>query len=74
VGEPLVPAGRPDREAIEDLTGRTWRALHAMVRGVPDVAEPGRFGRWLTERFNDWPEGSRDATRAAGAAHRSSDG
>ena len=26
---------------------------------------PGRFGRWLTELFNDWPEGSREATLAA---------
>lgn len=74
VGEPLAVAGRPEREAVEALTGRTWTALHDMVRDAPDVAEPGRFGRWLTERFNDWPEGSREATRAAGAAHRASDG
>ena len=31
----------------------------------PEVAEPGRFGRWLTEVFNDWPEGSRAAALAA---------
>jgi 1-acyl-sn-glycerol-3-phosphate acyltransferase len=74
VGEPLAVAGRPDRAAIEALTRGTWAALEGMVRDAPDVAEPGRFGRWLTERFNDWPEGSREATRAAGAAHRSSDG
>ena len=73
VGEPLAVAGRPDREAVAALTRRTWTALHGMVRDAPKVAEPGPFGRWLTERFNEWPEGSRDATRAAGAAHSSSD-
>ena len=26
---------------------------------------PGRVGRWLTEQFNDWPEGSREAAIAA---------
>ena len=70
VGEPLAVTGRADRETVQALTDRTWTALHAMVRDAPDVAEPGRFGRWLTERFNDWPEGSRVATQAAGAAHR----
>jgi len=73
VGEPLEASGRPDREAVDELTRRTWAALHAMVCDAPDVPEPGRFGRWLTERFNDWPEGSRDATRAAGEAHRAGD-
>jgi 1-acyl-sn-glycerol-3-phosphate acyltransferase len=74
VGEPLAVAGRADRETVEALTRRTWLALYAMVRDAPDVAEPGRVGHWLTERFNDWPEGSREATRAAGAARRASDG
>jgi 1-acyl-sn-glycerol-3-phosphate acyltransferase len=73
VGEPLPVSGRPDREAVDALTRRTWVALHAMVRDAPDVARPGRFGRWLTERFNEWPEGSREATLAAGATHRSGD-
>jgi 1-acyl-sn-glycerol-3-phosphate acyltransferase len=71
VGEPLPVGGRPDRAAIDDLTRRTWVALHDMVRDAPDLPEPGRIGRWLTERFNEWPEGSREATRAAGASHRS---
>ena len=35
-----------------------------MLADAPDVAEPGRFGRWVTERFNDWPEGSREAARS----------
>jgi hypothetical protein len=36
-----------------------------MVSEAPEVVEPGRFGRWLTEVFNDWPEGSREAALAA---------
>jgi 1-acyl-sn-glycerol-3-phosphate acyltransferase len=70
VGDPIPASGRADREAVRALTDRTWAALHAMVRDAPDVPEPGPFGRWLTERFNDWPEGSREATRLAGLAHR----
>ena len=27
---------------------------------------PGRVGRWLTEQFNDWPEGSREAAERRG--------
>jgi 1-acyl-sn-glycerol-3-phosphate acyltransferase len=68
VGEPLPVAGRPSREAQAELTARTWTALHDLVADAPDVPEPGRLGRWLTDRFNDWPEGSREAARAASAA------
>ena len=32
------------------------------------AAGPGPFGRWLTELFNDWPEGSRAAAEAAATA------
>jgi 1-acyl-sn-glycerol-3-phosphate acyltransferase len=67
VGEPVVPVGRPTREAIEDLTTRTWDTLHALVADAPTLEPPGPFGRWLTELFNDWPEGSREATLAATA-------
>jgi hypothetical protein len=47
--------------AIAALTARTERALLAMTADFPDRPTPGRFGRWLTELFNDWPEGSRPA-------------
>jgi hypothetical protein len=33
--------------------------LRASVRDERDVAAPGPVGRWLTEVFNDWPEGAR---------------
>lgn len=59
VGDPLEAAGRPRREAVDALTTRTWEALYAMVADRPDFPPPGRFGRWITEVFNDWPEGER---------------
>ena len=59
IGEPIEASGRPTREAVATLTARTWDALHAMLVGRPDLAPPGPFGRWLTEVFNDWPEGER---------------
>jgi len=61
VGDPIASEGRPTHEAIDALTDRTWTALHDLVADAPELPEPGRFGRWLTERFNDWPEGSREA-------------
>jgi len=70
VGQPIPAGDRPSHEAIEALTRQTWATLHAMVRDAPEVPVPGRAGRWVTDRFNDWPEGSREATRAAGAANR----
>jgi hypothetical protein len=38
-----------------------------MVRDAPEIPVPGRVGRWLSDLFNDWPEGSRSATLAAEA-------
>jgi len=59
VGEPIPVEGRPTREAVDDLTARTWTAMHELAAGFPERRRPGRFGAWLTELFNDWPEGSR---------------
>jgi 1-acyl-sn-glycerol-3-phosphate acyltransferase len=68
VGEALVPEGRPTKEAVEALTLRTAEALRAMVADFPDPPEPGPFGRWITEVFNDWPEGARPALGDGDAA------
>ena len=68
MGEPIPIAGRPTREAVAEATALLTAALGALVADAPDVADPGRVGRWMTERFNDWPEGSRDAARAASEA------
>ncbi len=59
VGEPIPANGRASREAVDDLTTRCWTALHVLVADQPDFSPPGPVGRWLTEVFNDWPEGKR---------------
>ncbi len=62
VGEPIPTAGRPTREAVEALTARMHEALLGLVRDSPELPVPGPFGRWLTELFNEWPEGRRPGT------------
>lgn len=59
IGEPIATSGRPTREAVAALTEETWARLHDLVAMHPDYRPPGPFGRWLTELFNDWPEGER---------------
>jgi hypothetical protein len=61
VGEPLAVAGRPNRETVDRLTAACWAALHALVVRHRDEPPPGPIGRWVTEAFNDWPEGARPA-------------
>lgn len=60
VGEPIPTGPRPTREAIEHYSARTWHAIKAMVAGDRDRPVPGRFGRWLSDRFNDWGPTGRD--------------
>ena len=67
VGEPIAVSGRPTRENVDEATARLTAALRDLVADAPDLPPPGRFGRWVTERFNDWPEGSREAAAAARA-------
>lgn len=60
VGDPIATAGaRPTAEAVADVTARIEAALLRMTADFPDPEPPGRFGLWLTELFNDWPEGAR---------------
>jgi 1-acyl-sn-glycerol-3-phosphate acyltransferase len=61
IGQPNATTGRPTREAVDELTERTWADLRDLVADFPDRRPPGRFGRWLTELFNEWPEGARPA-------------
>ena len=74
VGEPLVPAGRPSREHVDALTARCWSALHELVRHAPERTRPGPVGRWITERFNEWPEGDRTAAERAAAERAAAEG
>jgi 1-acyl-sn-glycerol-3-phosphate acyltransferase len=61
VGEPIPTGGRPTREAVNAYTAATWHALRAMVDRDVDPPRPDRFGRWLTDLFNDWGPGGREA-------------
>lgn len=62
IGEPLpVIPGRATREAVAAMTAATHQALLDLVADGRDREPPGPFGRWLTEVFQDWPEGSRPA-------------
>jgi 1-acyl-sn-glycerol-3-phosphate acyltransferase len=70
VGEPIPIAGRPTRETIIETTDQLTAALAKLVADAPELREPGPVGRWVTERFNDWPEGSRSAARAASGGAR----
>ena len=62
IGQPIATGGRANGDAVAALTAATWRTLKALVADAPDPLVPGRFGRWLTDVFNDWPEGSREAS------------
>ena len=61
LGEPIQTEGRPTREAVARYTARTWHALRAMVANDRDLPPPGPIGRWLTDLFNDWGPGGREA-------------
>ena len=70
VGEGIVPraGARATREEVEALTRRTEDALLGLVADFPDRPRPGTMGRWVTELFNDWPEGRRPALGQGDAA------
>jgi 1-acyl-sn-glycerol-3-phosphate acyltransferase len=59
VGAPIEATGRPTRTLVDRVTAQVWCALFELARDAERRPPPGRFGRWLTERFNDWPEGGR---------------
>ena len=64
VGEPIQTGPRPTHEAVEHFTALTWHALRAMVANDRNPSVPGPFGRWLSDRFNDWGPGGRAAASA----------
>jgi 1-acyl-sn-glycerol-3-phosphate acyltransferase len=59
IGDAIPVDGYDSRRGVADLTAEIRRRLEGLVADFPDRAPPGRFGRWLTEVFNDWPEGAR---------------
>lgn len=61
IGEPIETSGRPTRQAIAHYTARTWHAIRAMVDGDRDLAVPSWLSRKVTDLFNDWGPGGREA-------------
>ena len=61
VGRPIPTDGYDRRTGVAELTAEIRRRLQELVADFPERRPPGRFGRWLTEVFNEWPEGSRPA-------------
>lgn len=62
VGEAIETAGvHPTRQNVTRFSALTWHAIRAMVAGDRDLPRPGRVGRWLTDLFNDWGPGGREA-------------
>ena len=70
VGEPIGTRGlRAEAPTVRALTERLREQLEALVDGYTDDRVPGRFGRWLTEAFNErpWLDGRDVPDTAAGA-------
>ncbi len=65
IGVPIAGDGRPDRARVAAMTEALQAALAELVDGAPEPERRGRVAGRLTELFNDWPEGSREAARAA---------
>ncbi len=63
IGLPIATGSRlpsrPTNEAVDHLTAQVQSALQALVADFPEQPKPGPIGRWLTELFNRWPDGSR---------------
>jgi 1-acyl-sn-glycerol-3-phosphate acyltransferase len=58
--------GRPAADQVRRLTAQLQSSLEMLVADFPDQPRPGPIGRWLTELFNDWPEGSRPRSEKPG--------
>lgn len=55
-GPPVITAGRrADRATVVAVTAELQAALEALLVGVRPVPPPGRFGRWVTDVFNERP-------------------
>ena len=66
----MTPAfeGRPGVREVALMTARARSGLEGLVADFPEQPKPGPVGRWLTELFNDWPEGSRPIVELGVAA------
>jgi 1-acyl-sn-glycerol-3-phosphate acyltransferase len=50
-----IAGRRADREGIAALTAELQSALEALLVDVREEPPPGRFGRWMTDVFNERP-------------------
>ena len=66
VGTPIAVNGRPTRTAVAALTSQVREALLVLIADGEDEVPPGPLGRWVTELFNDWPEGGRPSPPSLG--------
>lgn len=57
--DPAAFAGSDQGAAIAALTAAVRRGILDLVGDYPDPPPSRWFGHWITELFNDWPEGSR---------------
>ena len=56
IGPPLPTRGRrADRQTVAALTAELQSAMERLLEGVVGEPPPGRFGRWLTDVFNERP-------------------
>ncbi len=51
--------------AVAGATAALTERLTGLLDGAPEPDRRGRVAGWVTERFNEWPEGSRDAALVA---------
>lgn len=65
IGEPIPAEGRPDRIAVDAMTATLAQRLQTLLDGATTPRREGRVAGWMTERFNEWPEGTRDAALEA---------
>lgn len=62
VGHAIETAGvKPSRQNVARFSALTWHAIRSMVEGDRDLPRPRFIGRLITDLFNDWGPGGREA-------------
>ncbi len=68
IGRPIRVGGvRSSRAGARELTDQIEAQLAELLAGVRESEPPGRFGRWLSEAFNDRPWLTETRSGEAGA-------
>jgi 1-acyl-sn-glycerol-3-phosphate acyltransferase len=66
VGEPISTEGHLTSEFAGSLTGRLQAEMEQLVADATEPQRPGRFGSWISDRFNDWGPAGRPTIRDTG--------